>query len=89
VLDHHARLGEADLKLTPVEFKLLAQLLKHAGKLVTHRQLSEAVWGRGSSADAQYVRVYIHQLRRKIEVDPAHPQLLLTETGVGYRLVQE
>jgi len=89
LLDHRARLREADLKLTPVEFKLLAQLLQHAGKLVTHRQLGEAVWGPGSSADSQYVRVYIHQLRRKIEVDPAHPTVLLTETGVGYRLVEE
>jgi len=86
--DHRARLAGGELHLTPVEFKLLAELLRHPGKLVTHRQLTAAVWGPEANEDAQYLRVYIHQLRRKIEPDPAQPRRLLTEVGVGYRLVE-
>jgi two-component system KDP operon response regulator KdpE len=88
IADHRVRLGNAELHLTSVEFKLLAELLRHAGRLVTHGQLTAAVWGPGSTEDAQYLRVYIHQLRRKIEEDPAQPRRLLTEVGVGYRLVE-
>lgn len=87
-VDHRATRAGADLALTPVEFKLLSELLRHAGKLVTHRQLSAAVWGPTAPEDAQYLRVYIHQLRRKIEPDPAQPRRLLTEVGIGYRLVE-
>lgn len=86
-LDHRALLSGTELHLTPVEFKLLVELVRHSGKLVTHRQLSAAVWGPDAHEDAQYLRVYIHQLRRKIEQDPAQPQRLLTEMGVGYRLL--
>ena len=85
--DHRALLSGTELRLTPVEFKLLVELVRHSGKLVTHRQLSAAVWGPDAHEDAQYLRVYIHQLRRKIEQDPAKPQRLLTEMGVGYRLL--
>jgi two-component system KDP operon response regulator KdpE len=88
IADHRARLGADELRLTPVEFKLLAELMRHAGRLVTHAQLTAAVWGPGSSEDAQYLRVYIHQLRRKIEEDPAEPRRLITEVGVGYRLTE-
>lgn len=72
--------------LTPNEFKLLAVLVKHAGKVLTHRQLLKEVWGPGSGNETHYLRVYMNQLRQKIEADPAQPKYLLTEPGVGYRL---
>jgi two-component system KDP operon response regulator KdpE len=72
--------------LTPNEFKLLAVLVKHAGKVLTHRQLLTEVWGPGSGNETHYLRVYMNQLRQKIEADPAQPKYLLTEPGVGYRL---
>ena len=75
-----------ELHLTPLEYKLLATLVRHSGKVVTHRQLLKEVWGPSSVNETQYLRVYMAQLRHKIEKDPARPALLLTETGVGYRL---
>jgi len=72
--------------LTPNEFRLLATLIKNAGKVMTHRQLLHEVWGPGSGNESHYLRVYMNQLRQKVEPDPARPQYLLTETGVGYRL---
>jgi two-component system KDP operon response regulator KdpE len=72
--------------LTPNEFRLLAVMIKNAGKVMTHRQLLKDVWGPGSAEQSHYVRVYMNQLRQKIEKDPARPEFLLTETGVGYRL---
>lgn len=72
--------------LTPNEFRLLAVLIKNAGKVMTHRQLLRDVWGPGSAEQSHYVRVYVNQLRQKIEADPARPKHLLTETGIGYRL---
>jgi two-component system KDP operon response regulator KdpE len=77
--------GEA-IKLTPIEYKLLATLARHAGKVLTHRQILVEVWGPASVDQSHYVRVYMGQLRRKIERDPARPEYLLTELGVGYRL---
>lgn len=74
--------------LTPNEFRLLSVLIKHAGKVLTHRQLLNEVWGPGSGNEKHYLRVYMNQLRQKIETDPARPQYLLTETGVGYRLAE-
>jgi len=79
--------GGTDVHLTPNEYKLLQVLLKNAGKMMTQRQLLNEVWGPGQLDQAQYVRVYVAQLRRKLEADPARPQFLLTEPGVGYRLV--
>jgi two-component system KDP operon response regulator KdpE len=73
--------------LTPNEFRLLAVLVKNAGKVMTHRQLLKDVWGPGSAEQSHYVRVYMNQLRQKIEADPARPEYFLTETGVGYRLI--
>ena len=73
--------------LTPHEYKLLQVLIKHSGKVLTQRQLLNEVWGPNSTEQAQYLRVYIAQLRRKLERDPARPQHLQTEPGVGYRLV--
>ena len=72
--------------LSPNEYGLLAVLVRHAGKVLTHRQLLEEVWGGVASAQPTYLRVYMASLRRKLEPDPARPRLLLTEPGVGYRL---
>lgn len=79
--------GGNEVHLTPNEYKLLQALLKNAGKMMTQRQLLNEVWGPGQLDQAQYVRVYMAQLRRKLEENPARPQFLLTEPGVGYRLV--
>jgi two-component system KDP operon response regulator KdpE len=77
-------LGDREIKLTPKEYELLRVLAQHAGKVLTHRFLLGELWSRVTNA--QYLRVYVRQLRRKIEIDPQRPQYLVTETGVGYRL---
>jgi len=77
------------LHLTPVEYRLLAALARHAGMVVTHRELLCEVWGPSHAADTHYLRVYVKQLRDKLERDPLRPRHLLTEIGVGYRLVGE
>ncbi|HEX8731875.1 MAG TPA: response regulator transcription factor [Ktedonobacterales bacterium] len=76
-----------EIRLTPTEFALLAQLVTHAGKVVTHRQLLQRVWGPEYGDESEYLRVYMQRLRRKIEVDPAAPRYLVTEPAVGYRFV--
>jgi two-component system KDP operon response regulator KdpE len=78
-----------EVRLTRTEFNLLATLAKHAGRVVTHRQLLQEVWGPGSTGQSHYLRVYMGQLRHKLEEDAARPRYLLTETGVGYRLAVE
>ena len=78
----------AEVKLTPREFELLSFLAKHAGKVVTHRQILTAVWGPAHAADTQYLRVYIGQLRQKIENDPGDPRIIITEPGIGYRIAE-
>lgn len=78
--------GEEDIRLTPKEFDLLAFLARHAGRVVTHRHVLVAVWGPAHEADTQYLRVYVGQLRQKIERDPAEPRIVLTEPGIGYRM---
>jgi len=78
--------GVQQLRLTPTEFKLLAFLVKHAGRVLTHQQILREVWGPTHARDVQYLRVYAGQLRQKLEASPAQPQFLLTEAGVGYRL---
>jgi two-component system KDP operon response regulator KdpE len=75
-----------EVHLTPIEYKLLVELVKHAGLVVTQRHLLERVWGPGYAHQTGYLRVYMTQLRRKLEQDPARPRYLLTEPGVGYRL---
>ncbi len=75
-----------EVHLTPIEYKLLATLIKHAGRVITHRQLLKEVWGPGASEQTQYLRVYMGQLRHKLEQNPSRPQFLMTEPGVGYRL---
>jgi len=75
--------------LTPIEYRLLTTLIRYAGKVLTHRQLLLEVWGPPYADQAHYLRVYMAQLRRKLEADPARPRYLLTEPGVGYRLASE
>jgi two-component system KDP operon response regulator KdpE len=82
----HAVAAE-DVHLTPTEFKLLARLVRSAGQVVTHRQLLSDVWGPEFTEHTHYLRLYMAQLRAKLETEPAEPQRLLTEPGVGYRLV--
>ncbi|MGZ8184432.1 MAG: response regulator [Methylobacter sp.] len=79
-------IGDQEIHLTPIEYRLLTVLIRHAGKVLTHRQLLLDVWGPAYVEHAHYVRIYMGQLRRKLEVDPAQPRYLLTEAGVGYRL---
>jgi two-component system KDP operon response regulator KdpE len=83
-----SRAGE-DVHLTPIEYRLLTTLVHHAGKVVTHHQLLNEVWGPQATEQAHYLRVYMAHLRRKLEADPARPRYLLTEAGVGYRLVAD
>jgi two-component system KDP operon response regulator KdpE len=78
--------GEHEVHLTPIEFRLLAVLVKNTGKVLTHRQLLKEVWGPGNTDNAHYLRIYMSQLRHKLEADPAQPRYLTTESGVGYRL---
>lgn len=75
-----------EVHLTPIEYKLLATLIKYEGRVITHRQLLREVWGLNSSEQTQYLRVYMAQLRHKLETNPSRPQFLTTEPGVGYRL---
>lgn len=83
-----ARDGVA-IHLTPIEFRLLAALARHLGMVATHRQLLSEVWGPSHAGDTHYLRIYMKQLREKLEEDPVQPRHLLTETGVGYRLVAD
>jgi len=85
----HVYVGEKEIHLTPIEYKLLTTLVKHAGMVMTHRQLLKEVWGPLHVEESQYLRVYMRQLRHKVEADPARPRFLLTELGVGYRLRTE
>lgn len=76
-----------EIHLTPIEYRLLGMLIRHAGLVVTHRQLLREVWGSEHTQDTHYLRIYMGQLRHKLETDPARPRYLLTEVGVGYRLL--
>lgn len=80
---------DKEVHLTPIEYKLLVVLIRHAGKVITHRQLLTEVWGPAHTNEVQYLRVYMTQLRHKLEADPARPRFLLNEPGVGYRLKYE
>jgi two-component system KDP operon response regulator KdpE len=85
---HRVRRADAEVKLTRREFELLSFLARHAGKVVTHRQILMAVWGSAHAADTQYLRVYIGQLRQKLEKDPGEPRIIITEPGIGYRIAE-
>ncbi|WP_374383779.1 response regulator [Dongia sp.] len=86
VLAREVRLREAEVKLSRREFDLLLYLAEHAGKVVTHQQALTHVWGPGQGDYIEYLRVYVRQLRQKIETDPQHPAFIQTVPGVGYRL---
>lgn len=81
--------SEKEVHLTPIEYKLLTTLIRYAGKVLTHRQLLKEVWGPLHVEEGHYLRVYMRQLRNKLELNPAHPRYLVTELGVGYRLRTE
>lgn len=85
---HRVSLHGQPVHLTPTEFALLARLVRHAGQVVTHRSLLADVWGPEFTEHTHYLRLYMAQLRAKLETEPAEPQRLLTEPGVGYRLVE-
>lgn len=87
LVDRSCRRGRTVIRLTPLEFALLAELMRHAGRLVTHRQLVQAGWGPTAGDEAGSLRLVVHQLRRKIERDPGRPERLHTEVGIGYRLL--
>jgi two-component system KDP operon response regulator KdpE len=78
--------GEAPVKLTATEYALLLEFVRHAGKVLTHRHLMKEIWGPYREDETQYLRVYMGQLRKKLESDPSRPRLFLTESGVGYRM---
>jgi len=79
--------GDREIKLTPTEYDIMKVLAQNVGRVLTHQQLLKAVWGNIGYQDTHYIRVYIGQLRRKIEENPAQPQYIITESGVGYRLM--
>ena len=89
-VDRQARLvrrAGAEVHLTPIEYRLLSVLIANAGRVLTHRQLLREVWGPSHAGQSHYLRIYMGHLRQKLELDPAQPQHLLTETAVGYRLI--
>jgi two-component system KDP operon response regulator KdpE len=81
--------SDTEVHLTPIEYKLLTTLIGHHGKVLTHRQLLKEVWGPDQVQETHYLRVFMANLRRKLEVDPARPRYLLTEQGIGYRLASD
>jgi two-component system, OmpR family, KDP operon response regulator KdpE len=89
LLNRKVWVADREVHLTPIEYRLLSVLVKHAGKTFTHRQLLHAVWGSARADSSHYLRIYMGQLRRKLEADPTRPHFLLTEAGVGYRLAAE
>jgi len=86
--NHTARKNNEILKLTSTEFSLLALLTKNEGRVMTHTQILKEIWGYGYTEQTQYLRVFVAQLRKKIEDDPSRPKLLLTESGIGYRFAE-
>jgi two-component system KDP operon response regulator KdpE len=85
-LRHRVTRGGEEIKVTRKEFEILSLLARHAGKVITHRQMLAAVWGPAHVEDTQYLRVYIGQLRQKIERQPDDPRIIVTEPGIGYRI---
>ena len=86
VARRHVSVGGREIELTPTEYDILLALIQHAGKVLTHRQLLRTVWGNAYESETHLLRVNVSNLRRKIERDPAKPQHIITEPGVGYRL---
>jgi two-component system KDP operon response regulator KdpE len=87
IASHTAKLEDQELKLTPKEFDLLKILMQNQGKVLTHSWLLKEVWGIGYQNETHYLRVFINQLRQKIETDSTRPKRIITETGIGYRFV--
>jgi two-component system KDP operon response regulator KdpE len=87
-LRHRVTRAGSEVKLTPKEFELLSFLARHAGMVLTHKQILTAVWGPAHSEDTQYLRVYVGHLRQKIEADSNDPKMILTEPGIGYRIAE-
>jgi len=87
IIHRRVKVNDNEVKLTPTEYDILKNLAIHAGKVLTHRQLLTTIWGKAYENDTHYLRVYIGQLRKKIEIDPSRPKHILTESGVGYRLL--
>lgn len=86
---HRILVRQQEIHLTPKEFDLLVYLFQHRGKVLTHRTLLGAIWGGNYTEQTEYLRVFIGQLRKKIEADPSHPNYILTEPWVGYRFLPE
>ena len=86
LLNRVVSLDEEEIHLTPIQYRLLMVLVKNAGKVLTHQQILNEVWGPSYKENAHYLRIYMSQLRQKLEADPTQPKLLVTESGVGYRL---
>lgn len=86
---HTVKKNDEFIKLTATEYSLLSLFVRHAGRVLTHRYILEQVWGHAYADETQYSRVYLAQLRKKLEDDPANPKLFLTESGIGYRLAAE
>jgi two-component system KDP operon response regulator KdpE len=86
LLNRVVSIDEQEIHLTPIQYRLLTVLVKHAGKVMTHQQILKDVWGPSYQENAHYLRIYMSQLRQKLETDPTQPKFLLTESGVGYRL---
>ncbi len=82
-------LGHEEVHLTPIEYRILALMTKHAGKVLTHNYIVKEIWGPTTGYETQSLRVFMANIRRKIEKDPTLPRYILTEVGVGYRLVDE
>ncbi len=85
----HVRVDGNEVRLSPKEYDLLAYLVRYSGRVITHQQLLREVWGPAQAEEVQYLRVYVRQLRQKLEPDPTQPRHLLTEPGVGYRLAEQ
>lgn len=88
LVQQQVRVAQQPVRLTPTEYKLLAYLFRHAGQVLNHEQILGHVWGRECLGSTEYIHVYIHRLRKKLEADPDHPRYLLTEPGLGYRFEQ-
>jgi two-component system KDP operon response regulator KdpE len=87
-LRHRVTKNGEEVKLTPKEFELLSFLARHAGKVITHKQILAAIWGPAHTENTQYLRVYIGHLRQKIEDRPDDPRIIVTESGIGYRIAE-
>ncbi|WP_371381228.1 response regulator [Sporomusa aerivorans] len=87
LLQRRVTVDDREIKLTPTEYELIKFMMQHAGRVLTHKQLLKAGWGNSYGEDTHYIRIYIGQLRRKIEQDPAQPRYIVTESGIGYRLM--